>query len=98
MSLGKPFLKGYYSIFEKENQQVGFVAYTGSSKSNPELATSTPTAAFFDEPTLEVEYLEVPDYQAAIVLSLLIGGVGILLYVNIFKAPSSLWVLFELYW
>ena len=88
LELGKPFLKGYYSIYEQENTQVGFVPYTGSKKSSPELATSAPTTAFFDEPILELHYVEVPDYQAAIVMSLLIGGLGYLVYINIFKAPS----------
>ena len=43
--LGDVFLRGWYSIHDHTNGQMGFVPYSGSAKTKPDAATSTPTAA-----------------------------------------------------
>ena len=42
-TLGSAVLKDYYSIFDRENMQVGFVPFTGSEKPAVVQASSTPT-------------------------------------------------------
>lgn len=46
--LGDAFMRGWYNIHDHEHNRMGFVPFTGSSKSLPEHATSTPTAKLPD--------------------------------------------------
>jgi len=41
--LGIPFMKGYYTTFDYDNMQVGYVPFSGSTKAAPVKASSTPT-------------------------------------------------------
>ena len=42
--LGDAFMRGWYNIHDHDNLRIGFVPFTGSSKSVPETATTTPSA------------------------------------------------------
>lgn len=42
--LGDAFMRGWYNIHDKDNLRMGFVPFTGSSKSVPVASSSTPSA------------------------------------------------------
>jgi len=46
--LGDAFMRGFYNIHDHANLRMGFVPFTGSSKSVPETATTTPTGSIPD--------------------------------------------------
>lgn len=46
--LGDAFMRGWYNIHDHANLRMGFVPFTGSSKSAPITATTTPTGSIPD--------------------------------------------------
>jgi len=46
--LGDAFMRGYYNIHDHDNLRMGFVPFSGSSKSVPESASSTPSGSLSD--------------------------------------------------
>lgn len=50
-------MRGWYNIHDHDNLRMGFVPFTGSSKSVPETATSTPTGSLPDVELKGVGYL-----------------------------------------
>ena len=74
-------MRGFYNIHKYDNNKMGFVPFTGSSKSVPELASSTPTAELSDPPTVIIsKIIDVPLYEFLFSWSLLLSFIGYLVW------------------
>ena len=73
--IGSAVLKDYYSIFDRENMQVGFVPFTGSGKPAIVQASSTPTTEL-GTVDVNVSVVDVSNFQFLLSFTLLLSIIG----------------------